>query len=102
MKKAMKIANTAAVLLALSLSGGGAWAQAVNSEKGPVSHPQVVADPVQGSEKGPVSHPQSAADPVQGSEKRPDTHPQATKGSPSSPTQALKHNSLTHEAGEGK
>ena len=84
MKKAMKIANTAAVLLALSLSGGGAWAQAVNSEKGPVSHPQVVADPVQGSEKRPVAH------------------PQATKGSPISPTQAPKHNSLTHEAGEGK
>jgi hypothetical protein len=97
----MKIANTAAVLLALSLSGGGAWAQAVNTERGPVSHPQVVVDPVQGSEKGPVSHPQAVADPVQGSEKGPVSHPQAAKNSPNSP-QAPKDSAVLRKAGEGK
>ena len=82
----MKIASTAAILLALSV-GGGAWAQAVNSEKGPISHPQAVADPVQGSEKGPVSHPQAAKD-----------------SSSSTGIQAPKDNGTMHmqKAGEGK
>jgi hypothetical protein len=71
----------------MALSAGGAWAQSVNTERGPVSHPQAVADPVQGSEKGPVSHPQAAKD-----------SPSTAQTSP----QAPKDNTLMHKAGEGK
>lgn len=48
----MKIANTAAVLLALGISGS-AWAQ--TSEKGPIAHPQAVADPAPSAATGRAS-----------------------------------------------
>jgi hypothetical protein len=71
-------------LLLLSVSAGGAVAQSVNTEKGPISHPTAAqgADPRQGSEKGPISHPTTAQ---QGSEKGPVSHPTAADGSEKGP-----------------
>jgi hypothetical protein len=64
-----------AALFALSVTGGAAMAQSVNTEKGPISHPTANTQEkgTTGSEKGPVSHPTTA----DGSEKGPVSHPTA-------------------------
>jgi hypothetical protein len=84
----------------VALSAGGAWAPAVNTERGPVSHPQLVVDPVQGSEKGPVSHPQAVTDP-QGPNTGQIAPPQ-TAPSPNSSTHAPKGNVQKVDEGQGK